>query len=123
IFADINNLLSLFLGLTMLAGVAGAVTANFLIKAYCKVRVMKLALVGTIVMNLSLFWVPREWILEALSLTMMSNFFHMMFVPLLFSTIPDTVDYGQRTMRMGAMAMFFGGHLFALKAGNAVGGS
>ncbi len=122
-FADLNNLLSLFLGLTMLAGVGGAVMANHLIRRHCKVKVMKLALAGTIVMNALLFFVPREWIFQALSLTMLSNFFHMMFVPLLFSTIPDTVDYGVRTMGKGAMAMFCGGHLFALKAGNAIGGS
>lgn len=122
-FADINNLLSLFLGLTMLAGVVGAISANRLIRTYCKVKVMKLALCGTIVMNGLLFFVPREWVFQALSLTMLSNFFHMMFVPLLFSTVPDTVDYGIRKMGKGAMAMFCGGHLFALKAGNAIGGS
>ncbi|MEZ5323463.1 MAG: MFS transporter [Verrucomicrobiales bacterium] len=122
-FAKTSNLLSLFMGLTMLAGVAGAVTANRLIRNHCKVKVMKLALIGTIVMNGMLFFVPREWIFQALSLTMLSNFFHMMFVPLLFSTVPDTVDYGIRTMGKGAMAMFCGGHLFALKAGNAIGGS
>ncbi len=46
----------------------------------------------------------------------------MMFVPMLFSTVPDTVDYGLRTIGKGAMAMFCGGHLFALKMGNAFGG-
>jgi GPH family glycoside/pentoside/hexuronide:cation symporter len=122
-FAITENLLGLFLGLTMLAGVGGAITANHLIRRYCKVRVMKVALSGTIAMNLLLFLVPREWMFQALSLTMLSNFFHMMFVPLLFSTVPDTVDFGQRTMGRGAMAMFCGGHLFALKVGNAVGGS
>jgi glycoside/pentoside/hexuronide:cation symporter, GPH family len=122
-FAKTSNLLSLFLGLTMLAGVGGAITANQLIRRFCKVKIMKMALCGTIVMNGALFFVPREWIFQALSLTMLSNFFHMMFVPLLFSTIPDTVDYGVRTMGKGAMAMFCGGHLFALKAGNAIGGS
>jgi GPH family glycoside/pentoside/hexuronide:cation symporter len=122
-FSDTSNLLSMFLGLTMLAGVAGAVTANRLIKSFCKVKVKRLALCGTIVMNASLFFVPREWIFQALSMTMLSNFFHMMFVPILFSTVPDTVDYGVRTLGKGAMAMFCGGHLFALKAGNAVGGS
>ena len=121
-FAETANLLSLFMGLTMLAGVAGAVTANFLVRQWCKVRIMKLALCGTITMNGLLFFIPREWMFQALSLTMLSNYFHMMFVPLLFSTVPDTVDYGQRTMGKGAMAMFFAGHLFALKVGNSVGG-
>jgi GPH family glycoside/pentoside/hexuronide:cation symporter len=122
-FAETENLLGLFLGLTMLAGVAGAITANRLIRSFCKIRIMKLALTGTIAMNLLLFLVPREWMFQALSLTMLSNFFHMMFVPLLFSTVPDTVDFGRRTMGTGAMAMFCGGHLFALKMGNAFGGS
>jgi len=122
-FSETSNLLSMFLGLTMLAGVGGAVTANRLIKSFCKVKVMKFALCGTIALNASLFFVPREWIFPALTMTMLSNFFHMMFVPILFSTVPDTVDYGVQTMGMGAMAMFCGGHLFALKAGNAVGGA
>ena len=122
-FSETSNLLSMFLGLTMLAGVCGAVAANWLIKRYCKVRVMRLALCGTIILNATLFFVPREWIFPALTMTMFSNFFHMMFVPILFSTVPDTVDYGVKTMGKGAMAMFCGGHLFALKAGNAFGGS
>jgi GPH family glycoside/pentoside/hexuronide:cation symporter len=106
----------------MLAGVGGAISANRLIRSFCKVRVMKYALAGTVAMNLMLFLVPREWMFQALLLTMFSNFFHMMFVPILFSTIPDTVDFGKRTMGMGAMAMFCAGHLFVLKMGNAMGG-
>jgi GPH family glycoside/pentoside/hexuronide:cation symporter len=121
-FGETNNLLGLFLGLTMLAGVGGAISANRLIRSFCKVRVMKYALAGTVAMNLMLFLVPREWMFQALLLTMFSNFFHMMFVPILFSTIPDTVDFGKRTMGMGAMAMFCAGHLFVLKMGNAMGG-
>lgn len=121
IFAVTENLIALFMGLTMLAGVAGVIFANRLIRTRCKVRVMQLALAGTIAINLLLFIVPREWILQALSLTMLSNFFHMMFIPLLFSTVPDTVDYGLRTVGKGAMAMFCAGHLFALNIGNALG--
>jgi hypothetical protein len=46
----------------------------------------------------------------------------MMFLPLLFAAIPDTVDYGLKTIGRGAMAMFFAGQLFALKMGISVGG-
>jgi GPH family glycoside/pentoside/hexuronide:cation symporter len=45
-----------------------------------------------------------------------------MFLPLLFSAVPDTVDYGLKTVGRGAMAMFFAGQLFALKMGISVGG-
>jgi GPH family glycoside/pentoside/hexuronide:cation symporter len=106
----------------MLAGVGGAVTANWLVKQYCKVSIMKLALAGTVTMNLLIFLIPRDAVLSALLLVMLSNFFHMMFVPLLFSAIPDTVDFGLRLKGKGAMAMFCAGHLFVLKMGNAFGG-
>ncbi len=123
IFAVTENLLALFMGLTMLAGVAGVILANRLIRSRCKIRVMQFALLGTFTMSVLLFLVPRDWMLQALSLTMLSNFFHMMFVPLLFSAVPDTVDFGHRTAGRGAMAMFCAGHLFALNIGNALGSS
>jgi glycoside/pentoside/hexuronide:cation symporter, GPH family len=114
--------LSAFLSMTMLAGVGGAIFANFLGRRRCKVTVMKVAMTGTILMNVLLFVIPRDAVLGALAIIMTSNFFHMMFIPMLFSTVPDTVDFGLRTMGKGAMAMFCGGHLFVLKLGNALGG-
>src|SRR5690606_1950614 len=44
IFAITENLIALFMGLTMLAGVAGVIVANRLIRRHCKVRVMQMAL-------------------------------------------------------------------------------
>lgn len=120
--ASTSSKLSAFLSLTMLAGVGGAVMANRLVKSYCKVTVMKVALAGTVCMNALIFLIPRDAVLSALILVMLSNFFHMMFVPLLFSAIPDTVDFGLRMKGRGAMAMFCAGHLFVLKIGNALGG-
>lgn len=120
-FAVTENLIGLFMGLTMLAGVGGVVVANRLIRTTCKIRVMQTALWGTLVMNALLFIVPREWMFQALSLSMLSNFFHMMFVPLLFSAVPDTVDFGLRSVGKGAMAMFCAGHLLVLNVANALG--
>jgi GPH family glycoside/pentoside/hexuronide:cation symporter len=117
-----SSKLSAFLSMTMLAGVAGAIAANALGRRLCKVTVMRLALTGTVVMNVLLFLIPRDAVLTALFILMASNFFHMMFVPMLFSTVPDTVDYGLKRFGKGAMAMFCAGHLFVLKLGNAVGG-
>jgi GPH family glycoside/pentoside/hexuronide:cation symporter len=116
-FAVTENLISLFMGLNMLAGVAGVIVANRLLGSHCKVRIMQVALGGSVAMNLLLFLVPREWMFQALSLTMLSNFFHMMFIPLLFSAVPDTVDFGLRSRGKGAMAMFCAGHLLALNLG------
>ncbi|MEO8316663.1 MAG: MFS transporter [Pseudomonadota bacterium] len=116
-----SSKLSAFLSLTMLAGVGGAVAANFLVRSWCKVKVMRVALVGTIIMNVLLFLIPRDAVLAALIILMVANFCHMMFVPMLFSTVPDTVDYGLQKVGKGAMAMFCAGHLLVLKLGNAFG--
>jgi GPH family glycoside/pentoside/hexuronide:cation symporter len=123
-FSITENFMALNMGLTMLAGVAGVVFANhlFMARGWCKVTVMKLAIIGSIVPNCLLLVVPREWWEASLALLMFANFFHMMFLPLLFSAIPDTVDYGLKTIGKGAMAMFFAGQLFALKLGISVGG-
>jgi glycoside/pentoside/hexuronide:cation symporter, GPH family len=124
IFAITENFMALYMGLTMLAGVVGVFVANrlFLKLGWCKVTVMKTALIGSLVPNALLLAVPRQWWQASLLLIMLANFFHMMFLPLLFAAIPDTVDYGLKTIGRGAMAMFFAGQLFALKMGISIGG-
>lgn len=124
IFAITENFMALYMGLTMLAGVAGVFVANrlFLKLGWCKVTVMKTALLGSLIPNAFLLLVPRQWWQASLLLIMLANFFHMMFLPLLFAAIPDTVDFGLKTIGRGAMAMFFAGQLFALKMGISVGG-
>jgi glycoside/pentoside/hexuronide:cation symporter, GPH family len=124
IFAVIENFMALYMGLTMLAGVAGVFVANrlFLKLQWCKVTVMKTALIGSLIPNALLLIVPRQWWEASLLCIMAANFFHMMFLPLLFAAIPDTVDYGLKTIGRGAMAMFFAGQLFALKMGISIGG-
>ena len=124
IFGITENFMALYMGLTMLAGVAGVFAANrlFLKLEWCKVTVMKVALLGSLLPNGLLLFVPREWWQASLLLIMLANFFHMMFLPLLFAAIPDTVDFGLKTIGRGAMAMFFAGQLFALKMGISIGG-
>lgn len=124
VFSVTENFMALYMGLTMLAGVAGVVVANRLFTKWqwCKVTVMKTALFGSLLPNILLLVVPRPWWEASLLLIMAGNFFHMMFLPLLFSAVPDTVDFGLKTVGKGAMAMFFAGQLFALKMGISVGG-
>jgi GPH family glycoside/pentoside/hexuronide:cation symporter len=124
IFAITENFMALYMGLTMLACVVGVIVAYrlFLKLQWCKVTVMKMALIGSLLPNALLLFVPRQWWQASLLLIMLANFFHMMFLPLLFAAIPDTVDYGLKTIGRGAMAMFFAGQLFALKMGISVGG-
>src|ERR1044071_6800218 len=123
-FAIKENFMALYMGLAMVAGVVGVFVANrlFLKLGWCKVTVMKTALLGSLVPNTLLLFVPRQWWETSLLLIMLGNFFHMMFLPLLFAAVPDTVDFGLKTIGRGAMAMFFAGQLFALKMGISVGG-
>jgi GPH family glycoside/pentoside/hexuronide:cation symporter len=118
-----ESMISVFMTSAMLAGVAGALVANWLSAKMCKILLMKWATVGIIVFNGAAFFVPEDGLWVALCLTILANFSNMIFIPLLFSTVPDTVDYGAKSLGRGAMAMSFSGHLLALKFGIAIGGA
>jgi GPH family glycoside/pentoside/hexuronide:cation symporter len=117
------KMISVFLTSGMLAGIAGAMFANYLSARSCKVRVMKWAVTGIIVFHGAVFFVPQDAMIPALVLLTVANFCHMIVIPYLFSAVPDTVDYNLQRRGKGAMAMSFSGHLLALKIGIAVGGA
>jgi GPH family glycoside/pentoside/hexuronide:cation symporter len=118
-----SKMITVFMTSGMLAGIAGAMFANWLSAHFCKVKVMKWATMGVIGFHLLLVFVPRGQLMLALVLMSVANFCHMILIPYLFSAVPDTVDYGLNRWGRGAMAMSFSGHLLALKIGLAVGGA
>ena len=108
----------------MLAGIAGALSVNFVKEKICKVTMFRWASIIVIFIHLGFLPLSREQYDIALLLSATANFFHMVVTVLLFSMVPDTVEYGKNALKsMGnAMAMSFAGHLLALKLGIAVGG-
>ena len=108
----------------MLAGIAGALSVNFVKEKICKVTMFRWASILVIFIHLGFLPLSREHYDIALLLSATANFFHMVVTVLLFSMVPDTVEYGKNALKsMGnAMAMSFAGHLLALKLGIAVGG-
>ncbi|GAB2704071.1 glycoside-pentoside-hexuronide (GPH):cation symporter [Aliiglaciecola aliphaticivorans] len=118
-----ESLITLFMTSGMVAGIAGALSANWLVKRFCKVTLMRLCALGIVVANGVLFFVPRDSMEIALVFTILANFVHMIFTPLLFSAVPDTVDYGAKKLGQSAMAMAFSGHLLMIKLGIALGGA
>jgi GPH family glycoside/pentoside/hexuronide:cation symporter len=117
------KMISVFLTSGMLAGIAGAMFANWLSTRVCKVRVMKWAALGIVVFHFAVIFVQPDQLWLALALLTLANFCHMIVIPYLFSAVPDTVDYSLQRWGKGAMAMSFSGHLLALKIGIAVGGA
>ncbi|WP_274620670.1 MFS transporter [Colwellia maritima] len=69
------------------------------------------------------FFIPGDKAYLSLSIVLLTQFFHMIFIPLLFSSVPDTVDYSLHKTGTGPMAMSFSGHLLSLKFGIAIGGA
>lgn len=118
-----GTMISVFMTSAMLAGIAGAMFANWLSSHACKVRVMKWAAVGVIGFHAVVLFIPPGQMMLALVFMTMANFCHMILIPYLFSAVPDTVDYGLKRWGQGAMAMSFSGHLLALKIGIAFGGA
>jgi GPH family glycoside/pentoside/hexuronide:cation symporter len=117
------DLITTFVTGSMLAGVAGAAVAGFAVTRICKVTVMKFGVVGILMFHAALFFVPADATMLALTVSCLANFAHMIFIPMVFSAVPDTVDYGQKKMGKGGMAMSYSGHLLALKFGVAIGGA
>jgi GPH family glycoside/pentoside/hexuronide:cation symporter len=118
-----GTMISVFMTSGMLAGIAGAMFANWLSAHACKVKVMKWAAVGIIVFHGTLLFIPPGQMMLALVFMTIANFCHMILIPYLFSAVADTVDYGLDRWGKGAMAMSFSGHLLALKIGIAFGGA
>ncbi|QIL91422.1 MFS transporter [Microbulbifer sp. SH-1] len=118
-----ESLVSMFVTLPMLAGVAGAVSTNFLTKRFCKARLFNWAMIGVIVTHAALLPLGRDQVYLALALAMAANFVHMIAIPLIFSMVPDTVDWFASKGHPKKMAMAYSGHLMALKLGLAFGGA
>ncbi|WP_201276872.1 glycoside-pentoside-hexuronide (GPH):cation symporter [Microbulbifer sp. ALW1] len=122
-FLGREDLVSPFITAGMLAAVAGALLTNLLTRYLCKVRLFQLANIGVIVFHLVLYLVPGEQLVLAFTAFMLANFFQMIVVPLMFSMVPDTVDYGAQQSGNKNMAMAFSAHLLVIKLGLAVGGA
>ena len=122
-FLGREDLVSQFITAGMLAAVVGALLTNVLTRYLCKVRLFQLANVGVIVFHLLLYFVPGEQLVLAFAVFMLANFFQMIVVPLMFSMVPDTVDYGAQKSGNKGMAMAFSAHLLVIKFGLAIGGA
>jgi len=122
-YLDSKSSITLFMTSNMLAGVAGAMFANWMTRYFCKVAVMRWASLALALVYTAMAFVQRDQYMLALALTICSNFVHMIIIPYLFSAVADTVDYGLQRWGKGAMAMSYSGHLLALKIGIALGGA
>jgi len=122
-YLDSKSSITLFMTSNMLAGVAGAMFANWMTRYFCKVAVMRWASLALALVYTAMAFVQRDQYMLALVLTICSNFVHMIIIPYLFSAVADTVDYGLQRWGKGAMAMSYSGHLLALKIGIALGGA
>ncbi|GLS26778.1 glycoside-pentoside-hexuronide (GPH):cation symporter [Marinibactrum halimedae] len=118
-----EDLTSQFMTLGMIGSVVGALSTNFLTKLYCKVSIMNWALIGMIVFHALLFFVPNTQIELAFVFFILANMSQMVVVPLMFSMVPDTVDYGRLSSSRNVMAMSYSAHLLLIKMGLAIGGA
>src|SRR5690606_10032211 len=80
------------------------------------------SMIGVILTHVVLLPLGRDQVYLALALAMAANFVHMIAIPLIFSMVPDTVDWFARKGHPKKMAMAYSGHLMALKLGLAFGG-
>jgi GPH family glycoside/pentoside/hexuronide:cation symporter len=106
-----------------IAALLGAIFANFMTGKLCKVKLLKLAAFASMILHVVILFIPADQYIIALIVASAASFAHMVFTPILFSSVPDTVDYGIKRYGKGKMGMSVSGHLFSLKFGLAIGGA
>ena len=114
---------STFLTLGFVAAALGAATTIFLSRRFCKVSIFRVAGLMIILSSTTLYFIPKTLVLLSLGVFMSTQYFQIMLVSNMFAMVADTVDYGEYKTGRRVTAMTFSAHLFALKAGLAIGGA
>ncbi|SHG87657.1 glycoside-pentoside-hexuronide (GPH):cation symporter [Ferrimonas marina] len=117
------ELITAFITTGMASALAGALFTNLVVRKLCKLRLLRWANVGLILFHLALFFVPQDGLYLAFVLFGAANFCQMIIVPLMFSMVADTADYGAKKSGKKIMAMSYSAHLLVIKLGLAVGGA
>ncbi len=120
-FLGRKDLTSQFLTTGMLSALAGALCTNIVSAKINKVSLFKFAALISVIAHLGLFFVGKNQLVLAFGIFAIANFFHMVLVPVMFSMVADTSDYGQLKFGKNVMAMAYSAHLLAIKLGLAIG--
>jgi GPH family glycoside/pentoside/hexuronide:cation symporter len=116
-----EDLISAFLTAGFVAALLGALLTNLLADRYPKIRFLQVGALGIMVCKLALFITPPEHIAMAFFWYSLAHVCQMIVVPLMFSMVADTSDYGETLTGRNAMAMAYSVHLLAIKLGLALG--
>lgn len=118
-----EDLTSFFLTSGMVAALVGALFTNFISQRVCKVVLFRTGCVLIALTHAALFVIPGEFVWIAYGAFVAANFCQMIVVPVNFSMVADTADYGALKTGKTIMGMSFSAHLLVIKLGLAVGGA
>ncbi len=120
-YLEREELISEFMTTGMLAAFVGALFTNVASAKMSKLALFKGAALISVAAHALLFFIPADQVALAFIVFALANFFHMVLVPIMFSMVPDTADYGQMKYGKNCMGMAFSAHLLAIKLGLALG--
>lgn len=118
-----EDLISAYITSGFIASVLGALVANFAIRKICKISLFKIGCIGLIVFHALLYFVPANMLIMSFAMFSLAHFFQLFCVPIMFSMIADSADYGELKTGRNIMGMCFSGQLLVIKLGLAVGGA
>ncbi|MCM2678414.1 MFS transporter [Echinimonas agarilytica] len=118
-----EDLTSFFLTSGMIAALIGALCTNFISQRVCKVGFFKFGCLMIVVTHLLLYVLPGDYLWLCYAAFVLANFCQMIVVPINFSMVADTADYGSLKTGKKIMGMSFSAHLLVIKLGLAVGGA
>ncbi|GGA62842.1 MFS transporter [Neiella marina] len=118
-----EDLTSFFLTSGMVAALVGALATNFVSQRMCKVKLFRIGCVLILLTHAALFLIPGKYAWVAYAAFVGASFCQMIVVPVNFSMVADTADYGSLKTGKKIMGMSFSAHLLVIKLGLAVGGA
>lgn len=122
-FLGREELVSIFISAGMIASFLGALSTNLLSQYFCKVKLFKWGAYGIIIFHAVVYFFSADQIELIFIFMMLAQFCQMITVPLMFSMVADTADFGESVTGDKTMAMSYATHLLAIKLGLAVGGA
>ena len=116
-----EELISAFLTTGMVGALMGALLTYALSSRVPKIELLKASALGIAVTKLLMYITPASELEVIFVLYFIANVFQMVVVPLMFSMVADSADYGQSITGRNTMGLAYSVQLLAIKLGLALG--
>tara|TARA_Y100000389_G_scaffold198298_1_gene234565 strand:- start:2413 stop:3750 length:1338 start_codon:yes stop_codon:yes gene_type:complete len=118
-----DALISPFLATGVTASILAMIASTWITKFYCKVKLFRYSQILTFILCVAMyFFVGQDDVILAFVFTFLIWFVADMYMPIYWSSVAETVDYGHRKTGLRVSGLAFGGISFCQKLGMGIAG-